>query len=97
MIEKFRCIDANAKHLAIISNSILRLSKTLTEQAYAKGYISSQKPRFTSESIKKFYNIEGFYEKNGKIKESAKSNLERYLKELGLKTDTTLGEFKNIS
>ena len=39
MIEKIRCIDANAKELAIISNSILKNSRKFAEQALSKGLI----------------------------------------------------------
>ena len=95
MIEKIRYVDASPKDLAIITNKILKKSKKFTEQAYTMGYITSLRPRFTSESIKKFYNIGDFYEKNGEIKESAKPELKKMLKDLGLEANATLAEFKN--
>ena len=96
MIEKVRCIDANAKQLAIISNDMLKKSKNLTKQAYEKGLISSYKPRFTQESVKQFYNINDFYEKSGEIKESAKPVFAQILQDFGLRKNATLEEFKHF-
>ena len=96
MIEKVRCIDATAKQMAIISNSILKKSPKFAQQAYTKNIINSSKPRFTQEGIKTFYNIGDFYEKTGEIKKEAKPAFADILKELGLKKDATLGEFANF-
>lgn len=96
MIEKIRCIDANAKELAIISNSILKKSRKFAEQALSKGLISSQEPKFTQDSVKTFYNIGDFYEKTGEIKESAKPVFAHFLKEFGLRQNATLAEFRNF-
>ena len=96
MIEKVRCIDANAKQLAIISNDMLKKSKNLTKQAYEKGFLSSHRPRFTQESVKEFYNINDFYEKSGEIKETAKPIFAQCLKDFGLRANATLAEFKEF-
>lgn len=95
MIEKVRCIDANAKQLAIISNDMLKKSKNLTKQAYEKGFLSSHRPRFTQESVKEFYNINDFYEKNGEIKETAKPVFAQILQDFGLHKNATLEDFRN--
>ena len=95
MIGKVRCIDANAKQLAIISNDMLKKSQKLAQQAYKKGILTSQKPRFTQESVKQFYNISDFYEKNGEIREVAKPVFAQILQEFGLRKNATLEEFKH--
>ena len=96
MIEKIRCIDANARQLAIISNGILKKSPNFAKQAYEKNIINSMKPKFTQEGVKAFYNIGDFYEKNGEIKKDAKPVFAKILNDFGLKEDATLGEFANF-
>ena len=96
MIERVRCTDASAKQLAQISNDLLRKSKNLTRQAYEKGILSSASPKFTSQSVQKFYNITDFYDKNGEISEIAKPVFAQILEDFGLKRDATLLEFKSF-
>ena len=93
MIEKIRCIDANAKQLAIISNGILKKSPKFAQQAYEKNIISSFIPRFTQEGVKNFYNIQDFYDKSGEIKKDAKPVFAKILEDFGLDKNATLGEF----
>lgn len=93
MIEKVRCVDATAKQMAIVSNSILKKSLKFAKEAYAKNIINSQKPRFTQESIKEFYKIGDFYDKNGKVKKDVKPLFSKVLSDIGLKKDATLGDF----
>ena len=96
MIEKVRCIDASAKQLAIVSNSLLKRSKNFARQAYEKGALSVSSPRFTSKSIQEFYNIADFYDINGNIKEAAKPVFAQILNDFGLRANATLGEFRNF-
>ena len=93
MLEKVRCIDANAKQLTAISNEMLRKSRKFAEQACIRGGLNSRYPKFNQERMKKFYSIQDFYEKNGEIKQIAKPVFAQILKDFGLRQNATLGEF----
>ena len=93
MIEKVRCIDASATQLADVSNRLLKKSKNMTIQAYSKNILSSRMPKFTSETVKQFYNISDFYEKNGDVKEDAKPVFAKVLEDFGLKANATVDDF----
>lgn len=96
MIQKIRCIDASAEQLAQASNTILRKSKSFAEQAYSKNILSSKNPKFNKDSIKTFYGIGDFYDKNGNIKEDAKPVFANVLKDFGLSKNATLSDFINF-
>lgn len=95
MFKEICCIDASCKQLAEASNYILRRSKNFAKQAYCKNILSSQSPKFTQESVKKFFNIGDFYQKDGKIRQEAKTVFADYLQEFGLKRNATLSDFVN--
>lgn len=96
MIQNVRCIDATAKQMAIISNSILKKSPRFAQQAYAKNIITSQKPKFTKEGVKAFYNIGDFYDKSGEVRKDLKPYFADILEGLGLHKNATLEEFANF-
>ena len=93
MLKKVRCIDANARQMAIISNRILQKSPKFAQQAYAKGALTVKNPRFNSDSVKAFYNINDFYNELGEIREDAKPVFAQILKDFGLKANATLADF----
>lgn len=93
MIEKIRCVDATASQMADVTNGLLRRSKNLVAKAYSKDILNSSNPKFTKDSIQKFYNISDFYEKSGNVKEQAKPVFSKALEDLGLNPNCTLWEF----
>ncbi len=96
MIQKVRCIDANAKQMAIISNRILKKSPKFAQEALSKNAINSYSPRFTQKSVKEFYNIDAFYDESGAVREDAKPYFAKVLDDIGLNKNATLEEFANF-